>query len=49
MKEGQVSTSISGTVLSIHVQKLGNDLHVDNPSDFVAYRDWLHDIQCCME
>ena len=32
---------ISSPVLSIQAQKLHNNLHVDNPRDFRAFKAWL--------
>ena len=36
---------ISGPVLSIQAQKLYIDLLVDNPSDFIVSKGWLHRFQ----
>ena len=45
VKERQAGTPIIGPKLSIQIQTLPSELHVDNPSDFVAYRSQLHYFQ----
>ena len=41
VKERQVDTPISGSVLSIQAQKFPNDLHVDKTSRYDASKGWL--------
>ena len=45
--EGEVGWRlIISRVLRIQGKKLHNDLHIDNPSDFVASKGWAPHFQC---
>jgi hypothetical protein len=45
VKERSAGTPISGPVLSVQAQKFHNELHTDNPGDFVASKGWLNRFQ----
>jgi len=42
VKERQAGTPISGLVMWVEAQKFQNQLHVDNPGEFIDSKGWLN-------